>query len=94
MYLGSNDIPELRVYTLGNPLIAQKMMRHELLAGLYVPLRLMVMGKSADSSRGTVVVYDLPSSMIAVGDRGPLRIAAEALDRMLEDLVRKITGVA
>lgn len=94
MYLGRNDIPEMRVYTIGNPLIAQTMMRHEPLTGLYVPLRLMVMGKTADSSRGTVVVYDVPSSMIAPNDRGALRRAAEVLDRMLEELVQKVTGVA
>jgi uncharacterized protein (DUF302 family) len=94
MYLESDDIPELRVYTIGNPLIAQGMIRHDPLAGMYVPLRLMIMGKTADSSRGTIVVYDLPSSQIAGNDRGPLRRAAEGLDRMLEELVEKVTGVA
>ena len=59
-----------------HPLIAQTMLRHEPLTGLYVPLRLMVMGKTADPSRGTVVVYDVPSSMIAPHDPGALRRAA------------------
>ncbi|KAI0311782.1 hypothetical protein OF83DRAFT_1068250 [Amylostereum chailletii] len=94
MYLERDDIPDARVYTLGNPLVAATMMRHDLLAGLYVPLRLMIMGKTAEGGRGTRVVYDLPSSMIAGGDRGELRRAAEELDRMLEELVQKITGVA
>ncbi|KAI0034363.1 hypothetical protein K488DRAFT_45618 [Vararia minispora EC-137] len=94
MYLESSNIPELRVYTIGNPLIAQGIMRHEPLAGMYVPLRLMIMGKSADPNRGTIVVYDLPSSLIAGHDRGALRHAAEGLDRMLEELAQKITGAA
>ena len=93
MYLGSDDVPEMHVYTIGNPILAQSMLKHRPLSGLYVPLRLMVMGRCADSNLGTIVVYDQPSSLIATGDQGELRDAAEVLDRKLEILVQEVTSV-
>ncbi|KZV75367.1 TT1751-like protein [Peniophora sp. CONT] len=94
MYLGSDDVPEMHVYTIGNPILAQTMLKHRPLSGLYVPLRLMIMGKYADGNLGTIVIYDLPSSMIATDDRGELREAAEVLDRKLEALVQEVTSAA
>ncbi|VDB89977.1 unnamed protein product [Peniophora sp. CBMAI 1063] len=92
MYLGSDDVPEMHVYTIGNPILAQSMLKHRPASGLYVPLRLMVMGRYADSNRGTVVVYDLPSSMIATDGEGELRDAAVVLDHKLEALVQEVTS--
>lgn len=34
MYLSKADILEMRVYTIGNPLVAQTMMRHKPLTGM------------------------------------------------------------
>jgi uncharacterized protein (DUF302 family) len=89
-YLGREDVPEMRLYTLGNPLIAQTMMRHDVLAGLYVPPRVAVVA----DGEGTLVVFDLPSALIAVGDCKPaLKEAVQELDRKLEALVREVTGL-
>ncbi|KAI0057559.1 hypothetical protein BV25DRAFT_1830967 [Artomyces pyxidatus] len=92
VYFETEAIPGVFVYTIGNPLIAQTMLKHSLLAGLYVPPKLIIIGKDVDERKGTKVVYDVPSSMIAAGDSGELRKAALALDAKLEDLVRRITG--
>src|SRR5580658_4571036 len=57
-----------RMYTIGNPLIAQTMLRHSVAAGLNVPIRLLIY---EDIERGTTGVttrlaYDLPSSLMSV----------------------------
>ncbi|TFK52915.1 hypothetical protein OE88DRAFT_1656601 [Heliocybe sulcata] len=89
-YFGEAAYPHVSVYTLGNPLIAQTMIQHDVIAGYYVPPKVFVVG-TADG-RGTRVVYDLPSSLIAAGREGELRRAAEGLDKKLEKLVEKITA--
>jgi uncharacterized protein (DUF302 family) len=92
-YTGQDDVPRMHVYTIGNPLIAQTLLKHDLLAGLYVPPRIAIIAKGVESSAGTDVVYDLPSALITAGDSGEaLRLAAEGLDRKLESLVREVTA--
>src|SRR5262249_33833108 len=49
-----------RQYTLGNPLIAMTMTQHDIRAGLYAPLRMLVY--EADD-RSVKVEYDLPSTL-------------------------------
>lgn len=71
------------------------MLQHDFVAGLYVPLRLLVLG-NVDGD-GSKVIYDLPSSLItgvqAGGDKTvELKKAAEALDAKLEQLVLQITA--
>ena len=78
-------------WILGNPLIAITMLRHDLQAGLFVPVELYVVEQDDDA--GATVSYVVPSSLIAIGDNRELREAAEALDRKLEDLVLKVTEV-
>jgi uncharacterized protein (DUF302 family) len=76
-------------YVLGNPLFAVQMTRHNVAAGLYVPLRLLVYETGAGK---TVVEYDKPSSLL--GQFGDERITAvaEMLDRKLEALVAAAVG--
>jgi hypothetical protein len=52
-----------RMYTIGNPLIAWTMIKHDLGVGLNVPVRLMIY---EDAGSGTVrLAYDLPSSLMS-----------------------------
>lgn len=95
-YLETSNTPETYVYILGNPLIAQAMMRHDLVAGLQIPPRILVVEN--EDRAGTKVIYDVPSSMIAVAGPGEvvnddIRHAAEELDDKLEALVVKVTAV-
>lgn len=39
---------KIRMYTLGNPLIAQTMLRHDVRVGLNVPVRLLIYENSTD----------------------------------------------
>jgi uncharacterized protein (DUF302 family) len=77
-------------WIFGNPLIAITMLRRDLSAGLFVPVELLLM-EQADG-RGSVVIYVLPSSLIAIGKDAGLRAAAKALDRKVEALVARATN--
>lgn len=76
---------------LGNPLIAITMLRHDLNAGLFVPVELLL--KDLPEGKGTAVIYVLPSSLIAgVNTDDRLKEAAQSLDAKLEALVQYITS--
>lgn len=79
-----------RMYTLGNPLIARTMLRHNIAAGLNVPIRLVIY---EDLESGTTRLdFDLPSSLMSVLENAELTAAAEALDAKLLALVSQVTG--
>lgn len=76
-------------WILGNPLIAITMMRHDLEAGLFAPVELLLIDK--ENGNGSTVIYDLPSSLMVIGSNSPLLQAAQVLDAKLESLVRSAT---
>ena len=76
-------------YTLGNPLIAIRMTRHNLAAGLYAPLRVLVY----EDDRGrTCLEYDKPSSLFGQFNDDRIASVASLLDGKLEDLIAKAIG--
>ncbi len=78
-------------WILGNPLLAITMMRHDLEAGLYAPVELLLVEN--EGGDGSTVIYDLPSSLMATRENPPLLEAAAVLDAKLRDLVSGATGV-
>ena len=78
-------------WILGNPLLAITMIRHDITAGLFVPVELLLVAN--ESGDGSTLMYDLPSSLMAVERNPALRNAAEVLDRKLQTLVSRVTGV-
>ena len=71
-------------YVVGNPLLALQMTRHDLRAGLYVPLRVLLY----EDERGrTCLEYDRPSSLIGQFNDDRIASVAGMLDRKLEALV-------
>jgi uncharacterized protein (DUF302 family) len=71
-------------YLLGNPLFAVRMTQHDIRAGLYAPLRVLVY----EDERGkTCVEYDLPSSLFGQFGNASVTEVAAMLDRKLEQLV-------
>jgi uncharacterized protein (DUF302 family) len=76
-------------YVTGNPLIAVQMTRHNLAAGLYAPLRMLVF---EDEEGRTRLEYDKPSSLFGQFDDDRIAAVADLLDRKLEDLVAVATG--
>jgi uncharacterized protein (DUF302 family) len=69
---------------LGNPLIAITMLKHDMTAGLAVPVELLVL----ESKEGVDLIYQLPSALIAGLNRDPSLVdAVGALDAKLEKLI-------
>jgi uncharacterized protein (DUF302 family) len=77
----------LRV-VIGNPLIAITMLRHDVTAGLFAPVELLLTEEDDDRS---AVTYVRPSSLMVVESNPPLYEAAVALDTKLAALVAAIT---
>ena len=94
-YFGTTNTPQTYVYVLGNPLIAQTMLQHDLSGALHIPPRILVSEK-VDGS-GTRVIYDDPGSSIPVPtSQGQtvdveLKAAAAKLSEKLGELVQTIT---
>ncbi|KKC01913.1 DUF302 domain-containing protein [Mycobacterium nebraskense] len=72
---------------LGNPLIAITMLRHDVTAGLFVPVELLL----ADEGAGSSLTYVKPSSLMVVEPNPELLSAAEQLDAKLAALAAKVT---
>ncbi|KAH6661684.1 hypothetical protein B0J14DRAFT_690316, partial [Halenospora varia] len=88
---------QCRRIILGNPLIAVTMLKHDMNAGLFVPVEVLVRGIEGG---GCEVGYVVPSSLIVGSSKldegsdsngkGELKKAAEMLDRKLKALCRWI----
>jgi len=71
-------------FVVGNPLIALQMTQHDLRAGLYAPLRVLLY----EDDRGrTCLEYDRPSSLFGQFQNDRISPTAAMLDKKLEDLV-------
>lgn len=72
---------------LGNPLISITMLRHDLTAGLFAPVELLILDE--DDNRSSLT-YIKPSSQMVVDDNPPLRAAALILDEKLAALAARV----
>jgi uncharacterized protein (DUF302 family) len=72
---------------LGNPLLSITMLRHDLTAGLFAPVELLLLEE--DDNRSSLT-YLKPSSLMVVDDNPPLRAAALTLDEKLAALAEKV----
>jgi uncharacterized protein (DUF302 family) len=70
-------------YLLGNPLFAIRMTQHDIRAGLYAPLRVLL---SEDEEGKTCLEYDKPSSLFGQFGNAEVTAVATMLDRKLEEL--------
>jgi hypothetical protein len=77
-------------WILGNPLIAITMIRHDITAGLFAPVEVLVTEK--ESGPGTTITYVRPSSLMVIEENPPLRQAAKALDEKFDALIANATG--
>jgi len=73
---------------IGNPLLAITMLRHDLTAGLFAPVELIVVEE--DQYRSSLT-YVRPSSLMVVETNEPLLAAAKELDTKLQALAAKVT---
>lgn len=72
---------------LGNPLIAITMLRHDVTAGLFAPVELLLLEEDDGHSSLT---YVKPSSLMVVSPNPELLSAAEELDAKLAALAEKV----
>ncbi len=68
------------------------MLQHDLTAGLHIPPKFLV--QEGPSGEGTVLLYDLPSSVMAIGKDEELLKAARVLDDKFEGMVRQVLSEA
>jgi uncharacterized protein (DUF302 family) len=81
---------QARMYTIGNPLIARTMLRHDMATGLNVPVRVCIF---EDAHKKTHFAYHLPSSLMSVYGNTEVMQACEALDAKLEHLATSVLGL-
>jgi uncharacterized protein (DUF302 family) len=76
-------------WILGNPLIAVTMIRHDITAGLFAPVEILV--TETGDGQGTTITYLRPSSLMMIGDNPPLRAAVTLLDAKFDALISRAT---
>lgn len=86
----AKPVPRTVRYTVGNPLVTVHLLEHELNAALSVPFQLLISGDDKE----TKIVYDLPSSAIALEVDGAvenkvLLEVAHKVDEKLEEFLRR-----
>jgi uncharacterized protein (DUF302 family) len=74
---------------IGNPLIAITMLRHDVTAGLFAPVELLI---TEEDDGHSALTYVVPSSLMVVQPNEPLRTAALELDAKLSALAQKVTA--
>ncbi|MGO9384364.1 MAG: DUF302 domain-containing protein [Mycobacterium sp.] len=81
------DRKVLRV-VLGNPLIAITMLRHDVTAGLFAPVEMLLVDEGEGRS---CLTYVKPSSLMVIDHNPELLSAAQELDAKLAALATKVT---
>jgi uncharacterized protein (DUF302 family) len=74
---------------IGNPTIAITMLRHDLTAGLFVPVELILV---EEHDGRCSLTYVRPSSLMVVETNDALLAAARQLDAKLQALATKVTS--
>jgi uncharacterized protein (DUF302 family) len=77
-------------WILGNPLIAVSMIRHDITAGLFAPVEILV--TEGEDGDGATVTYIRPSSLMVIEENPPLLAAATLLDAKFDALIARATG--
>jgi uncharacterized protein (DUF302 family) len=76
-------------FIIGNPMIAITMLRHDLTAGLFAPVELILI---EEDNRRSSLTYVRPSSLMVVAKNDALLDAARELDSKLHALAQKVTN--
>jgi uncharacterized protein (DUF302 family) len=75
-------------WIFGNPLIALTMLRHDITAGLFAPVEMLIT-EQADGN-GTNVIFVRPSTLMVIEEHPPLLAAAQALDEKIDALIAHV----
>ena len=72
-------------WILGDPLVAIAIIQHDITAGLFAPVEILV--TEAEEGAATMITYVRPSSLMAVDENKPRMDAAAKLDKKVDDLI-------
>lgn len=75
-------------YSVGNPLVALEMTKHDIRAGLYAPIRVLIY---EDPEGKLYAEYDLPSSQFGQFGEALLPVA-KGLDKKLKEVILQASG--
>jgi len=75
---------------IGNPTIAITMLRHDLTAGLFAPVELILVEEGGGHCS---LIYVRPSSLMVIETNDALLAAARQLDAKLQALAKKVTSI-
>jgi uncharacterized protein (DUF302 family) len=75
-------------YSVGNPLVALEMTKHDIRTGLYAPIRVLIY---EDQEAQLFAEYDLPSSQFGQFDEAVLP-TAHGLDKKLKEVILNAAG--
>lgn len=78
-------------YILGNPLTAIEMTHHDIRAGLYAPLRVIIYEAGDQLTR---IEFDQPSSLFGQFNNPDVTAVAQSLDKKLLSLIQKAEEMA
>ncbi|MEU8932502.1 DUF302 domain-containing protein [Streptomyces sp. NPDC048409] len=78
-------------YVYGNPVVAETMLRHDVRAGLQLPLSLLIYENKQGKG---CISFDLPSTLTSFTHQLDLTSAAQALDAKLLAFVEQLVGAA
>jgi uncharacterized protein (DUF302 family) len=76
-------------YDIGNPLTASKMTRHQISAGLYAPVRVLL---REDNDGGVAFEYDRPVSIFGQFGNGRVDAVARQLDQDLQSALESASS--
>ena len=83
-----NGIKQSRLYLVGNPLIAERLIAIDRRAGLYVPFRVTLYDDG--SPHGAFISFDRPSSFLGALHQPALAPFGQQLDAQIYSVVRSI----
>jgi uncharacterized protein (DUF302 family) len=79
----SGKMKRCRLYLVGNPVIADKIIANDIRASFYVPFRVALF----DSGKEGVISYDRPSSFLGALGRPELKEFGTSLDQKIEGVI-------
>jgi len=84
----SGDVKRCSLYLVGNPVIANQILRIDLRASLYVPFQVCLYDDGGPG--GAVISYDRPSSFLAALGKPELNDIGILLDGKIDNLARAL----
>jgi uncharacterized protein (DUF302 family) len=86
----AGDPVRCRLYIVGNPAVASRIVRIDARGALYVPFRVAVY--AASGADGAAIAFDRPSALLAGLGRRELDEIGEMLDREIDSAVLSATA--